>query len=115
MDYKTYCDTVIRNYIEDNAESLGFDPSNVVMPDNYVQIIPGEEKTEETIVYDVDYTKPYYSIKAVYNNDLVINIGKIYIQFFNITDMQSKVFVNGTQATRIPIQDDYIGIILRLL
>lgn len=70
MDFKTYCDAAIKNYLIDSNIPI----EDVVMPDIYVQFSLSNE-----VIEDGDYLKPYLYIAPLYKDTLVINESKKYI------------------------------------
>ena len=98
MDFKTYCDTIIRNYLIDSNINIAIE--DVVMPDAYIQI------TDEQFTMDGDYLKPYLSIIALYNDTLVIDESKIY--FGGGASIMNPIFISGNNAEKdasIPIEN----------
>lgn len=112
MDFKTYCDTIIRNYLIDS----NIDVEDVVMPDIYIQFIgEGDEFTTNG-----DYLKPYLPIIPLYNNTLVIDESKKYIN--GETDLitgilNENILVPGSSAKKndsFDLVENYCTVIARV-
>ena len=72
MDFKTYCDTIIRNYLIDNNIPV----EDVVIPDAYIQFTG---TGDDDFTMDGDYLNPYFTTIPLYSDTLVIDENKSYI------------------------------------